>query len=103
MGNCFKRPQQQIIDANTNTTNSNTNNNADLIYSFNGEECIVCMDNPVQAAILDCGHLKFCIRCLYSMAMNTDRAKSYLNFCPICRNPFKGYITFSPRFYYKIN
>ena len=76
-------------------------NEPTTIWSFSGEQCIICMDNPIQGAILNCGHLKFCVRCLHSMAENADETKEYLNYCPVCRERIKGFSTFSPNFYYK--
>ena len=103
MGNCMKRPNripsspvEPLAEPPVeNTVNTN-------IYSFSGE-CIICMENPIQAAILDCGHLNFCVRCLHAMADNRDPTKDYLNYCPVCRAPFKGYTVFKPSFYYKLN
>ena len=77
---------------------------SNYIWSFDtgDEQCIICMDNPIQCAILNCGHLKFCIRCLTAMCENRDPDKEYLNNCPVCRDPIKGFVTFTPNFYYKI-
>lgn len=41
-----------------------------------GNQCIVCMDNPLETVFLECGHLACCMRC-------SDKLK----LCPICRNP----------------
>jgi hypothetical protein len=107
MGNCCKKPRRVIhmepeYNHHHNHNNNNNNNNNNSIYSFFGSECIICMENPVQAAILDCGHLQFCIRCLNTMVSNTDQSKDYLNYCPVCRKIIKGYVTFSPNFYLKV-
>lgn len=76
-------------------------NDPNTIWSFSGEQCIICMDNPIQGAILNCGHLKFCVRCLHAMTENADETKEYLNYCPVCREQIRGFATFSPNFYYK--
>jgi len=67
------------------------------IWSFH-EECCICMENPIQAAILKCGHLKFCIKCAKELTYNDN---PNLRCCPLCRTPIKGYTTFNPRFFYK--
>jgi hypothetical protein len=111
MGNCCKKPrQQQIItlesqyNHNINSNNNNNNSsNENLIYSFGGNECIICLENPVQAGILECGHIQFCVRCVNAMINNTDINKAYLNNCPVCRTPIKGYMTFTPNYYLKYN
>ena len=91
MGNCIKKNR---------TVNNHISDTSEMIWSFQ-TKCIICMENPVQAAVLDCGHLHFCIRCLTSMILNRDVSKNYLNYCPICRKKIKGYATFTPNFYYK--
>ena len=40
----------------------------------NGNECVVCMDNPRDVVILDCGHICACKRC-----------GDMLSTCPVCR------------------
>ncbi|XP_037565091.2 baculoviral IAP repeat-containing protein 7-like [Dermacentor silvarum] len=42
-------------------------------------QCKVCMENEANMAILPCGHMSTCIRCI-----------SNLSNCPICRNIIKG-------------
>lgn len=67
-----------------------------LLWSFK-EECSICMENPIQTALLDCGHMNLCLKCAKDMcASDVD----YLKKCPICRADFKGYVTFSPNILY---
>lgn len=92
MGNiCYKNKRNRNIDT----------DQEQLLWSFK-DECSICMENPIQTALLDCGHMNLCLKCAKEMSLsNTD----YLNKCPICRADFKGYVTFSPNINYfnKIN
>lgn len=92
MGNCCKPPKNNNYD----DINRNNINNNNEIWSFH-EECCICMENPIQAAILKCGHLKFCIKCAKELTYNENYN---LRFCPLCRLPIKGYTTFNPHFHY---
>lgn len=38
------------------------------------KECIICMDNPVDCVLIECGHMLCCVRC-----------GSRLAECPVCR------------------
>jgi len=38
--------------------------------------CVICEEKPVQCALLECGHLNFCVEC-----------STGLKECPICRAP----------------
>lgn len=84
MGNCFY-PDYKNIESSTDKTD---------MWSFQGE-CCICMENPIQAAILDCGHLHFCIKCAKSLHKNSNLS---LRFCPLCRKEIKGYAVFNPIF-----
>ena len=82
MGNCFGR----------NNSDTNSNNIYDEFWSFN-DECCVCMENPVQTAIIRCGHTVLCRRC----ALALKRSNVYhLRKCPICREEIKEIVTFIP-------
>lgn len=72
-----------------------------LLWSFK-DECIICMENPVQTSILDCGHMILCLRCANQLSSSKN---INLRKCPYCRANFKGYVTFSPNINYfnKIN
>ena len=67
-----------------------------LLWSFN-DECCICMENPIQTAILDCGHLNCCLSCAKKLSNSPNEN---LRLCPICRREFKGYVTFSPNMLY---
>lgn len=40
-------------------------------------KCIVCLDNPIEVILLECGHLCLCYDC----------SEHIQNQCPVCRNP----------------
>ena len=66
-----------------------------LLWSFR-EECCICMENPVQTAILDCGHMNCCLQCANKIINDRNNEK----LCPICRQEFKGFATFTPNMLY---
>lgn len=43
--------------------------------------CVICEERPSQCALLECGHLNFCLEC----------AKD-LKDCPICRQPVVRFV-----------
>lgn len=43
----------------------------------NVPKCVVCLDNPVEIIVLECGHACLCLNC-------SEQVRSY---CPICRSP----------------
>ncbi|CAF4351951.1 unnamed protein product [Rotaria sordida] len=55
------RPSVENTDNNKNTKN----------------ECVICMENPIDSVITTCGHSSMCLQC-----------GIHVNQCPICRNPF---------------
>jgi hypothetical protein len=44
--------------------------------NLDANQCIVCMDAPLETVFLECGHLACCTKC-----------SEKLKLCPICRNP----------------
>ena len=79
MGNCCKPIKE--YDNYDNYDNINNTNNNNEIWSFH-EECCICMENPIQAALLKCGHLKFCIKCAKELTYNDN---PNLHYCTLCR------------------
>jgi len=47
--------------------------------------CIVCLTNPMDALLLDCGHMYTCVTC----AKKLKSGKGGKKVCPICRAPIK--------------
>lgn len=45
--------------------------------------CVVCLTNPREVVLVDCGHVCLCIDCLQSLPNRT---------CPICRRPFTSFV-----------
>ena len=76
MGNCFRKN-------NTLNTNNRVNNIYEDFWSFR-DDCCVCMENPVQAAIISCGHTVLCRRCAISLKNSTS------NFFPIGKELLLG-------------
>ena len=59
--------------------------------------CVVCLDRERNAAILPCGHDRFC----YACALRCLNDEAYAPKCPICRGPIvyvyrdgEGYLSF---------
>ncbi len=54
-----------------------------VIQSMDGDndenECIICMDSQRSAALLPCGHFKFCYECATKLMKNKKKE------CPYCR------------------
>lgn len=85
MGNmCFKQTKIKNTDK------------EQLLWSF-GDECCICMENPVQTAILDCGHMNCCLKCANKIARS---GKSNIRKCPVCRMDLRGFATFTPNIMY---
>ena len=43
------------------------------------ELCVVCLQNPRECVLLDCGHVCLCVDCLESLPAPLE--------CPVCRSP----------------
>ena len=84
MGNCFARKSVIIEVIRENDTTP--------LWSFS-EDCCVCMENPVQTVLLECGHMNLCIKCAKGLSYNSE---SNLRRCPICRTDIKSFATFTP-------
>ena len=67
-----------------------------LLWSFR-DECCICMENPIQTAILNCGHMNCCLKCANKIARS---GKSNIRKCPVCRQDLKGFATFTPNIMY---
>ena len=67
-----------------------------LLWSFR-DECCICMENPIQTAILDCGHMNCCLKCANKIARS---GKSNIRKCPVCRKDLRGFATFTPNIMY---
>ncbi len=60
----------------SNIDDNNNNNPINLPTNFGlDNQCVVCMDAPLQTVFLECGHLACCTNC-----------SEKLKLCPICRN-----------------
>ncbi len=64
-----------------------TNNNNQIIElnSVNSEQntCIICLTNPRELVLIDCGHVCLCFECFERMP-NTN--------CPICRKTYTSFV-----------
>ena len=45
--------------------------------------CVVCLENPREVVLVDCGHVCLCTDCLQSLPNRN---------CPICRRPFTSFV-----------
>jgi len=53
--------------------------------SASEKACILCLDKPMDALLLDCGHMYTCMACAKKLRQGKAGAKA----CPICRAPIK--------------
>lgn len=56
------------------------------IFSGEGVECVICMDNPYDVVIVPCGHYCICEECSVRLAA------SRMN-CPICRGRIEAAVS----------
>uniref|UniRef100_A0A1S4DPK1 RING-type E3 ubiquitin transferase n=2 Tax=Nicotiana TaxID=4085 RepID=A0A1S4DPK1_TOBAC len=47
-----------------------------------GKECVICMTEPKDTAVLPCRHMCMCNGCANTLRLQSNR-------CPICRQPFE--------------
>ncbi|KAK9161277.1 hypothetical protein Syun_007618 [Stephania yunnanensis] len=50
-----------------------------------GKECVICMSEPKDTAILPCRHMCICSECAKELRLQTNK-------CPICRQPIEELI-----------
>ncbi|KAJ8573748.1 hypothetical protein K7X08_010259 [Anisodus acutangulus] len=58
------------------------NSGPDCENNGSGKECVVCMTEPKDTAVLPCRHLCMCSGCANTLRLQSNR-------CPICRQPFE--------------
>ena len=58
----------------------NDNDHRDVVEVPDSLECIVCMENPKEIMMEQCGHVCICRQCAETMRLPTGRVK-----CPVCR------------------
>lgn len=51
--------------------------------SVDQSKCVICLSNPRELILLDCGHVCMCMDCFERMTNNT---------CPICRQRFRTFM-----------
>ena len=88
-----QRIENQRARTNNNNINNNNNNNGRVeqnIGSQNNEPssseqntCIICLTNPRELVLIDCGHVCLCFECFERMP-NTN--------CPICRKRYTSFV-----------
>ncbi|KAI3790704.1 hypothetical protein L2E82_03947 [Cichorium intybus] len=47
-----------------------------------GEECVICMTEPKDTAVLPCRHMCLCSECAKALRLQSNK-------CPICRQPIE--------------
>ncbi|PSS33898.1 E3 ubiquitin-protein like [Actinidia chinensis var. chinensis] len=50
-----------------------------------GKECVICMTEPKDTAVLPCRHMCMCSECAKALRLQSNK-------CPICRQPFEELI-----------
>lgn len=73
-----RQERQNRTDPAAETTNGQ-------IDSASSSTCVVCLSNPREIILLDCGHVCLCVDCLEQIR---DRK------CPICRAVFRSHMPF---------
>ncbi|KAF5191768.1 E3 ubiquitin ligase protein [Thalictrum thalictroides] len=53
--------------------------------SDGGKECVICMSEPKDTAVLPCRHMCLCSECAKELRLQTNK-------CPICRQPIEQLI-----------
>jgi hypothetical protein len=62
------------------TTATATVDTADGSGLITGSECVICLSDPRDTAVLPCRHLCLCAACAQQLTFQTNR-------CPVCRGP----------------
>lgn len=65
-------------DVNSTLTNNDAQSNPDDTSTLK-EKCSICYKNPLQIALIPCGHLVSCTTCIFSIPI-----------CPVCHNAFSS-------------
>ncbi|OVA02966.1 zinc finger protein [Macleaya cordata] len=62
-------------------------NSAEANFDDNdsGKECVICMSEPKDTAVLPCRHMCMCSECAKELRLQTNK-------CPICRQPIEELI-----------
>ncbi|KAK7832271.1 putative e3 ubiquitin-protein ligase lul4 [Quercus suber] len=50
-----------------------------------GKECVICMTEPKDTAVLPCRHMCMCSECAKALRLQSNK-------CPICRQPIEELI-----------
>lgn len=74
-----QQPQHDASGAQINSTLQNRNVSPVSEQSV----CVICLINPREIVLLDCGHVCLCMNCLEQMP-NTN--------CPICRQKYRTFV-----------
>ena len=53
--------------------------NRDRLANEGQDPCVVCLTNPRECVLLDCGHICICVDCLEALPSPRE--------CPVCRSP----------------
>lgn len=69
----------QDPDQLVNVQNQNQNNHDNDVNN----ECVVCLTNPREVVLLDCGHVCLCMDCLERLPTEN---------CPICRTRYRTFV-----------
>jgi len=64
--------EKKVVEPSLESKEVNIEEKKDVSSQF----CVICEEKPVQVALLECGHLNFCVEC-----------STGLKECPICRAP----------------
>jgi E3 ubiquitin-protein ligase MUL1 len=80
------REQRLRMERARREENSVTNNSGDSSqtnrHAQDGTTCVLCLQNPREIVLLECGHICLCIDCLGRLQNSS---------CPICRQNYTSY------------
>lgn len=62
-----------------------SSNDVTINDNDSGKECVICMTDPKDTAILPCRHMCMCSECAKALRLQSDK-------CPICRQPIEELI-----------
>ncbi|RVW55525.1 putative E3 ubiquitin-protein ligase LUL4 [Vitis vinifera] len=80
-------PHMQITQAVLEKHNGTLSNSASEGFNDNdsGKECVICMTEPKDTAVLPCRHMCMCSECAKELRLQSNK-------CPICRQPIEELI-----------
>lgn len=83
----LKSRRARAINYENQQQTESSSGNGTVASSAESSTCVVCLTNPRELVLLDCGHVCLCTECFEQMNSNN---------CPICRTRYR---TFAPCYF----